>query len=227
MTDTMHAGSPAHPKPAKEKGGASPAEADSGALPYPLVLRVRPPLELTPAQFFQICQQNDTLRLERTAEGDLVIMPPAGTPSGARNADLTSQLVVWAKRDGTGIAFDSSAGFTLPNGAERSPDASWILNERLAALTPEQRTGFWQICPDFVAELRSSSDRLSVVKEKMEEYRQNGARLGWLIDPEPRQVFVYRPGEPVERLDNPASVGGDPVLPGFTLDVRALFEIRL
>lgn len=194
------------------------------ALPVPLALRMTGGARMSAAQFFEFCRQNENYRIERTATGEVIIMPPAGPPSSDRNADLTYQLRGWAKRDGTGVDYESSAGFRLPNGAERSPDASWIRKERLAALTPEQRTGFWRICPDFVVELRSATDTLSVLQEKMEEYRDNGARLGWLIDPEPRQIYVYRPGEPVQRLDNPATVSGDPVLPGFVLDAPAVFD---
>jgi Uma2 family endonuclease len=196
-------------------------------LPVPLALRMAGGARMSAAQFFEFCRQNENYRIERTAAGEMIIMPPAGPPSSDRNADLTYQLRGWAKRDGTGVDYESSAGFTLPNGAERSPDASWIRKERLAALTPEQRTGFWQICPDFVAEIRSPTDHLSVLQAKMEEYRDNGAQLGWLIDPEPRQIYVYRPGQPVERLDSPDTVPGDPVLPGFVLDAPAVFTTSI
>jgi Uma2 family endonuclease len=192
-------------------------------LPVPLVLRMTGGARMSAEQFFEFCRQNVAYRIERSAAGEVTIMPPAGPPTSDRNADLIFQLRGWAKRDGTGVAYESSAGFTLPNGAERSPDASWIRKERLAALTPEQRTGFWKICPDFVVELRSATDDLSPLQEKMEEYRSNGAQLGWLIDPGPRQIYVYRPGEPVVRLDDPATVTGDPVLPGFVLDAPAVF----
>jgi Uma2 family endonuclease len=209
--------------PAEEMGIVVPT--DGLTLAAPLVLHLPDSLQMTADQFFDFCQQNETLRIERTAEGDIILMPPAGPPSGARNADLNYQLVGWAKKDGNGIAFDSSAGFTLPSGAERSPDASWIRKERLASLTPEQRQGFWPICPDFVAEIRSPSDRLATLQVKMQEYLDNGAQLGWLLDPEPRHVYIYRPGHPVEQLDNPATVPGDPVLPGFVLDAHSVFDI--
>ena len=193
----------------------------------PLVLRLRPVIEMTREQFFELCQLNRDLRIERTAEGDLVIMPPTGGETGARNAELVMQVKLWAKRDGSGVVFDSSTGFDLPNGATRSPDVAWVKRSRLAALTPEQKQRFLPLCPDFVIELRSPSDPLSILQEKMEEYLANGAQLGWLIDPVERQVYVYRPGAPVERLDNPAELRGDPVLPGFVLDLRTVWDVGL
>ena len=150
-------------------------------------------------------------------------MPPAGADTSRKNAELAVQLGIWAKRDGTGVTFDSSGGFRLPNGAVRSPDASWVGRTRLAGLSAEERTKFLPLCPDFVVELRSPSDRLPVLRDKMREYVDNGARLGWLIDPLGGQVFVYRPGASVERLEEPDHVSADPVLPGFRLDME---EIR-
>jgi len=190
----------------------------------PLVLHLRPAIEMTREQLFQFCQLNRDLRIERTAEGDLVIMPPTGGETGARNAKLIAQVIRWAEQDGSGVVFDSSTGFDLPNGATRSPDVAWVKRSRLAALTPEQKQGFLPLCPDFVIELRSPSDPLSTLQEKMEEYRANGAQLGWLIDPVERRVYVYRPGAPVECLDNPTELKGDPVLPGFVLDLEAVWE---
>lgn len=190
----------------------------------PLVLRLRPAIEMTREQFFDFCQLNRDLRIERTAEGDIVIMAPAGGETGARNAKLTSQVERWAEQDGSGVAFDSSTGFDLPNGATRSPDVAWVKRSRLAALTPVEKRRFIPLCPDFVIELRSPSDPLSTVQEKMEEYLANGAQLGWLIDPVNRQVYVYRPDADVVRLDNPREVAGDPVLPGFVLDLAPIWE---
>ena len=189
----------------------------------PIVLRLRPAVELSDEQYFEICQINDVLWIERNAQGNLEIMPPAGWGTGARNARITRQLALWADRDGTGIATDPSAGYTLPNGATRAPDAAWLPRSRLDQFSAEQWEKFLPTCPDFVLELRSPSDRLSVLQDKMQEYIDNGARLGWLIDPEPRHVYVYRPDAPVERLDNPESVFGDPVLPGFVLDLREIW----
>lgn len=190
----------------------------------PVLLHLAPAIQLTDEQFFEFCQINRELRIERTAEGDVLIMPPAGWETGKRNADLTSALWVWAKRDGSGMVSDSSAGFILPNGAVRSPDAAWVKRARLAALTPEQKKKFLPMCPDFVIELRSPTDHLATVKAKMQEYIENGAQLGWLIDGEPRRVFVYRPHGEVECVDNPVQLSGDPVLPGFVLNVREILE---
>lgn len=188
------------------------------------VLHLRPGLNITDEQFFLICQQNRDLRIERTAGGDLIVMPPTGWTTGNRNAEITMQLRMWAKKDGRGVATDSSTGFKLPNGADRSPDAAWVRRERLAALTPEQKEKFLPLCPDFVIELRSPTDNLAVVQAKLEEYIANGAQLGWLINPETRRVHVYRPGAQTEILEQPDSVSGDTVLPGFTLDLREIWE---
>lgn len=193
----------------------------------PLVLHVRPVLDMTRDQFFEFCQLNRDLRIERTAEGDIVIMPPTGGETGARNARLVAQVIRWADLDGSGVVFGSSTGFDLPNGATRSPDVAWVKRSRLAELTPEEKQRFLPLCPDFVIELRSPSDRLSTLQEKMEEYVANGAQLGWLIDPVQRRVYVYRPGADVECLDNPAAVSGDPVLPGFVLRLEPVWEVDL
>lgn len=189
----------------------------------PLVLRLKPAVELTPDQLLEISSLNKDLRLELTAKGELIVMPPAGSETGERNSELNMQLRIWAKRDGTGVTFDSSAGFTLSNGAVRSPDASWVERSRWASLTLAQRRKFAPLCPDFVIELRSPSDSLSIAQAKMQEYLENGARLGWLMDPEQKRVYVYRPGAPVQRLENPEKVSSDPVLPGFVLDLREVW----
>ena len=190
-----------------------------------LTLRVRPVLQLTDDQFFELCQINRDLRIERTAQGGLSIMSPAGGDSSALNAEITIQLGTWAKRDGTGRTFDSSGGFVLPDGAVRSPDAAWVSRARLASLTAEQRMKFLPLCPDFVIELRSPTDSLPVLQDKMREYVENGARLGWLVDPPGGQVFVYRPAAPVERLVEPDSVSADPVLRGFRLEMDEIRNI--
>ena len=188
----------------------------------PLKLNVQR-AELTEEQFMRLCQENPELRIELTAKGELVIMPPTGTKTGWRNGTLTYKLVAWAKIDSTGLVFASSTLFTLPNGAKRSPDASWVRRDRWDALTEEQQEGAAPLCPDFVVELRSPTDRLSILQEKLQEYLDNGARLGWLIDPLDKRAYVYRPGQPVEALDNPTTLSGAPVLPGFVLHVRELW----
>jgi Uma2 family endonuclease len=180
-------------------------------------------LYVSPEGFWRLCVANPELRLERTARGAIEAMPPTSGGTGIRNADLTSQLVVWSKADGTGRAFDSSTAFTLPNGAVRSPDASWIRNERWDALTTEQKEiGFASICPDFVVELRSRTDRKKKLRMKMREYIAQGARLGWLLDPLQRTVEIYRPGRPVERPSKPTTLSGEDVLPGFVLELKGI-----
>jgi Uma2 family endonuclease len=192
-----------------------------------LVLHLGPALAVDDRQFAALVRQNPDLRLERTAEGDVLVMPPTGGGTGNRNAGITAQLWVWATRDGTGASFDSSTGFTLPNGAIRSPDAAWVSNERLRALTPEQKERFLPLCPDFVIELRSPSDGLAATQAKLDEYLANGARLGWLLDIPNRHAYVYRPGVPVERLDAPETLSADPELPGFTLTLGLIWDARL
>jgi Uma2 family endonuclease len=151
-------------------------------------------------------------------------MPPTGWETGDQNSEINYQVRHWAKRDRNGVATDSSTGFKLPSGADRSPDAAWVRRERLAQLTAEQKRKFLPLCPDFLIELRSQNDHLDDVKAKMEEYMANGAELGWLIDPKTRRVHIYRPGAETEILENPAQVSGDPELPGFVLDLREIWE---
>jgi Uma2 family endonuclease len=184
------------------------------------------PLErpMTDEEFFAFCQLNRKLRIERTSDGEVVIMPPSGGESGRLNLRASARLCDWAKADGTGVAFDSSTGFVLPNGAERSPDLAWVRRARWEALTQDERERFPPLCPNFVGEIRSRTDRLTVLQEKMQEYVDNGAELGWLIDPVERKVYVYRPGMPAVCLDDPDTVSADPVLPGFTLNVRQLLS---
>jgi Uma2 family endonuclease len=189
----------------------------------PLVLQLQPVVQLSDEQFFELAQLNRDLRVERTARGELILALPTGGETGQRNSEITMQLALWAKADGRGITFDSSTGFHLPNAAVRSPDASWVAKARLAALTDEQRQKFLPLCPDFVIELRSPADRLSVLREKMQEYLDNGAQLGLLLDPEQRRVYVYRAGAEVEELTGPETVSAEPVLPGFALDLREIW----
>jgi Uma2 family endonuclease len=178
---------------------------------------------MTDEELFEFCQLNAEWRIERTAEGELILMPPAGSESGRRNFSLTGLFAAWVEADGTGVGFDSSAGFTLPNGAVRSPDLAWIRRERWEALTEAERRRFAPICPDFVVELRSPSDSLADLKEKMEEYVTNGAQLGWLIDPEERKVYVYLPDVEPVCLEDPKQVAGDPLLPGFVLELNRIW----
>ena len=182
-------------------------------------------------QFYEFCLANRDLRIERTASGEVIIMSPVFSDTGNRNFKIAVQLGNWAEQDGTGETFDSSAGFTLPNGAIRSPDASWIKLERWNALTEEQKASFAPICPDFAIELRSSSDTLRGLQDKMQEYIDNGALLGLLIDSRSetlrerknRKVYIYRPNREPEILDNPETVSGDPVLPGFVLQMAKIW----
>lgn len=172
-----------------------------------------------PEEFARFCAGYPDLRAELTAQGEIIIMPPAGDESSRRNADLTADLVIWNRAARLGKVFDSSAGFLFPSGAIRSPDTSWAAQSRWDALAPEQRIGFAPLCPDFVIELRSSTDRLSTLQAKMREYIASGVRLAWLINPRDKTVETYRAGRDVEALADPASLSGEDVLPGFTLDL--------
>lgn len=176
-------------------------------------------------QFEALALANPDLRLERTAAGELIVNPPTGGESGSRNLSISGQVDRWCEaHEDLGEGFDSSTGFILPNGARRSPDASWVSRTRWEALTPKQRQGFVPLCPDFVVELRSASDTLSTLQTKMREYIDNGARLGWLIDPQNRQVEIYRQQVEVEILINPAELSGEDVLPGFVLNLRRVWR---
>lgn len=180
--------------------------------------------EMNDEEFFDFCQLNKDLRIERTKEGAIIIMPPTTTDTGRKNFALIGNFWVWVKQDATGVGFDSSTGFTLPNGAKCSPDVSWLRNERWDTVSTRERKRFAHICPDFVVELRSESDSLTTLQEKMEEYIENGAQLGWLIDPLKKQVHVYRPDSAVEVLDNPQTISGEPLLHGFILNVQEIWD---
>ena len=184
-----------------------------------LFLALPPVVRLDDDQFYELCRLNRELRIERAAGGGLSIMPPAGGDTSRRNAEIVRQLANWARRDGTGISFDSSCGFVLPNGAIRSPDAAWVFRERLNALTERQRSRFLPLCPDFVVELRSPTDSLQALQDKMREYMDDGAGLGWLIDPLRGEVFVYRPGASVECLRAPERLSAEPPMAGFRLEL--------
>ena len=180
-------------------------------------------IELTDEQFYQLCVNNRDLQIERNANGDLVIMPPTGGETGNRNGRLIQQLFNWSDRDGTGIAFDSSTGFILPNGANRSPDASWIPLAKWAALTDREKQRFLPLCPDFAVELLSPSDNLARTQAKMQEYLDNGMVLGWLINPVQQQVEIYRQNQQIEILNTLNSLSGENVLLGFVLDLQPIW----
>lgn len=192
--------------------------------PAALELQMFPAIDMSREQFFQFCQLNSDLRIERNAEGSITVMTPAGGETGARGLFLSAALYRWAEEDGTGVAFDSSTGFDLPNGAMRAPDAAWVPRNRLARLSPEEKERFLPLCPDFLIELLSPSDSRAAARRKMEEYRANGARLGWLIDPARRQVAIYRADGSLEQLTGPDIVSGETVLPGFSLDLAAIWK---
>lgn len=181
-------------------------------------------LHLTQEQFEALAAANRDLRLERTAAGELIVNPPTGGESGRRNLSISTQLGNWFEaHEELGEAFDSSTGFRLPNGADRSPDASWVSRERWESLTPQQQKGFVPLCPDFVIELRSESDSLPKLQAKMREYIDNGAKLGWLIDPQNRRVEIYRPGREIEVWENPTELSAEDILPGFVLSLRRVW----
>lgn len=195
---------------------------------WPILLHYRPGLDLSdPKQFFAFCQDNAPWQIERTPEGGIVVKMPTGGESSHRCLELSVQVALWSRQDGTGKAFDSSGGFDLPNGAMRSPDAAWVRGERLQALTAEQKRGFLPLAPDFAAELRSETDRLKDLQEKMEEYIGCGVRVALLLDPFERRVWVYRPGVAPLVLENPARWDGAPELPGLLLDLAAVFDATL
>ena len=183
----------------------------------PLTINFPAIAHMTHGQFYEFCQANQELRIERTASGEVIIMSPVFSDTGNRNFNVAAQLWNWTEQNGTGVGFDSSTGFTLPNGATRSPDASWIKSDRWNALTEKEKASFAPICPDFVIELRSSSDTLSSLQTKMQEYIDNGAVLGLLIDRKNRTVHIYRPNHTPKILDNPETVSAGPELPGFVL----------
>jgi Uma2 family endonuclease len=179
--------------------------------------------QLSDEQFFQLCQDNRDLRLERNPKGDLIIMPPTGGKTGNSNAGITAQLWLWNNLNKLGVVFDSSGGFKLPNGADRSPDAAWIPLEKWQALTPQQKERFLPLSPDFVIELMSASDNIETARKKMQEYLDNGTRLGWLINRKTREVEIYRQGQAVEILTNPESLSGENILSQFVLELDSIW----
>ena len=199
-----------------------PIPGTASTLPYMLALDFSA-ISMTDDEFVAFCCNNSDLRFEMTANRELIIMPPVYSETGWREGELFGQLFIWSKQDGTGLTFSASTGFTLPNGSMKSADACWILRQRWDTLPQDEKRRFSHISPDFVVELRPESDPLRHLLEKMEEYIENGVRLGWLIDPRQRRVYIYRPGETVQVLEDPATVSGDPELPGFTLDLREIW----
>ena len=191
-----------------------------------IAINIPPTLTLTVTheQLVQLAIANRDLQLERTAAGELIVMPPTGGTTGKRNADIEGQLWLWNRQTQLGVVFDSSTGFHLPNGADRSPDAAWVRQDRWNALTPEQQDGFVPLCPDFVLELRSKNDNMEPLRTKMREYMENGACLGWLIDRKNKKVEIYRQNQDVEVLDNPTTLSGEDVLPGFVLDLAEVWN---
>ncbi|MFQ4135303.1 Uma2 family endonuclease [Nodosilinea sp. PGN35] len=188
-----------------------------------LTLTLDPVVRLTRAQFYELCKVNHDIRLERSSTGDLILMPPTGWESGRQNSKLNLRVGTWAEQDGTGFVFDSSTGFSLPNGADRSPDVAWVEKTRIATLAPDPAR-FLPLAPDFVIELRSAADKLATLQHKMAEYRDCGVRLGWLIDPQEKRVEIYRLGRPTEYLSQPDQLSGEDVLPGFVLMLAEIWE---
>lgn len=188
----------------------------------PLTLNLNSVIELSDEQFYQLCQANRDIRFERTSAGELIVMSPTGGETGKKSGDIFGALWVWNQQQQLGVAFDSSTGFKLPNGADRSPDAAWVKLERWEALTLEHRQKFPPLAPDFVVELRSITDDLKPLQAKMREYRNNGVRLGWLINPQQQQVEIYRLGQEVEVLQSPTSLSGEDVLLNFSLDLSQI-----
>ncbi len=180
-------------------------------------------VNLTDEQFFMLCQDNPDLRFERSADGELIIMPPTGGITGDRNSDLNYQLRGWSRKNKLGKIFDSSTGFKLPNGANRSPDASWVKMERWNTLTEDEKEKYIPLCPDFAVELMSPSDTLEKTRAKMKEYMENGASLGWLINRKQQQIEIYRPNQEVEIVNFPQTLSGEDILPGFVLDLTEIW----
>ncbi len=189
-----------------------------------ITLNLNSLIKLTSEQFYQLCEENPDLKLERNANGELIVMPPTGGETGRSNSKFNLQIGLWNEQTQLGEAFDSSTGFTLPNGADRSPDASWVEKSRWSALTPQQKEKFIPLCPDFAVEILSPTDSLKKTQEKMQEYMENGCRLGWLINRKKREVEIYHPGQDVEVLQSPLTLSGENVLPGFILNLQKIWN---
>jgi len=189
-----------------------------------IAINLNPIIQLTDNQFYQLCRENPEVKFERNAAGELLIMPPTGGETGNCNSEINADFVIWNRQTQLGKVFDSSTCFKLPNGANRSPDVAWISKDRWNALTPEEQEKFPEIAPDFVLELMSPSDSLRETQAKMQEYIDNGVKLGWLINPKMRQVEIYRLGQPVEILASPQQLSGEDVLPGFILNLQIIWK---
>ncbi|ESA35079.1 hypothetical protein N836_13975 [Leptolyngbya sp. Heron Island J] len=189
----------------------------------PFTLTLNPVVPLTREQFYKLCQVNHDIRMERSHTGDLILIPPTGWGTGKRNADLTTELNLWNRQTRLGVVFDSSTGFSLPNGSDRSPDVAWVQKSRIEAIAPDP-SRFLPLAPDFVIELRSATDKLAILQQKMTEYQECGVRLGWLIDPQNKQVEIYRPGHAPEGLNNPQQLSGEKVLPNFVLKLADIWD---
>lgn len=189
-----------------------------------LTLNLNPIIKLSSEQFYQLCQANPDLKLERNAQGELIVMPPTGGETGRSNSNINSQIWFWNEQNQLGEVFDSSTGFTLPSGADRSPDVSWIEKSRWDALTNQEKEKFIPLCPDFVIEIMSPSDNLKKLQNKMQEYIENGCRLGWLINRKKQEVEIYRPGKEVEVLQLPQTISGENILPGFVLKMDKIWQ---
>ncbi|ABD03857.1 Uma2 family endonuclease [Synechococcus sp. JA-2-3B'a(2-13)] len=189
-----------------------------------LTLNLSPLITLSRADFIRLCAANPELKLERTAQGELVIMSPTGGETGNLNFEIAGEVYVWNRQSGRGKSFDSSTGFSLPSGSDRSPDLAWIPIEKWEALDPETRQGFLPLCPDFVVEILSPTDSWIQTQAKMQEYMDNGCRLGWLLDPKAKRVMIYRQGQAPELVEDPETLSGEDVLPGFTLPIRKIWS---
>ncbi|MGY2710971.1 Uma2 family endonuclease [Thermostichus sp. MS-CIW-28] len=189
-----------------------------------LTLNLSPLITLSRADFIRLCAANPELKLERTAQGELVIMSPAGGETGNLNFEIAGEVYVWNRQSGRGKSFDSSTGFSLPSGSDRSPDLAWIPIEKWEALDPSVRQGFLPLCPDFVVEILSPTDSWIQTQAKMQEYMDNGCRLGWLLDPKAKRVMIYRQGQAPELVEDPETLSGEDVLPGFTLPIRKIWS---
>ncbi|MFM1841934.1 MAG: hypothetical protein RLZZ490_670 [Cyanobacteriota bacterium] len=189
-----------------------------------ITVTLDPIIKLQSKDFYALCIQNPDLKLERNSQGELLIMSPTGGETGRRNVNLIFQLAAWNEATQLGEVFDSSTGFSLPNGADYSPDAAWLEKSRWQSLSSTQKERFVPLCPDFVVEILSPSDSLRKVQSKMQEYSLNGCRLGWLINRKKQEVEIYRPGQAVEILSNPTTISGEEVLPGFTLNLTKILS---